>query len=483
MKEKPNILWLCTDQQRFDTLGCYGNRYVNTPNIDSLAEDGALFENAFSQSPVCSPSRGSFLSGRYPITCRMRQNGADIPDSELLVTKIFHDAGYYCGLAGKLHLRACNPVSGCTDMESRISDGYDEFHWSHDTSKSWGLHNEYYKWLADVHGTTYHTINTSESEYVQYGMPIEQHQSYWCAQKAIDFINERKRSQQPWLFSVNFYDPHHPFDPPRELLDRYTAMLDDIPLPAYFDGEERTKTIWQIQDHGGAYNHTSGYPFDKMNDIDHRMVRAAYWAMCDMLDIQVGRIIEALRENDELEDTIILFHSDHGEMLGDHGIYLKGPFFYDCAIKVPLIISWPGHIKNQRISQLVELMDIPETLLDLCGLDRYVGMQGQSLKPVLNGEQKNNLHRDVYCEYLNAMACHKSPKAFASMIRSEQWKLVVSHSGNGEGELYDLINDPTESMNLFNDQGHAEIKAAMTSRLLDRWSHMVDPVPVRKAEW
>jgi arylsulfatase A-like enzyme len=135
---KPNILWICTDQQRFDTLGCYGNTFVNTPVLDKLAEEGALFETAISQSPVCSPSRGCFLTGRYPNTCRIRQNGADIPDTEVLVTKLFHENGYRCGLSGKLHIRACNPKSGCTEIESRIVDGYDEFHWSHDTAPVWG---------------------------------------------------------------------------------------------------------------------------------------------------------------------------------------------------------------------------------------------------------------------------------------------------------------------------------------------------------
>jgi arylsulfatase A-like enzyme len=139
MTKGPNILWICTDQQRLDTLGCYGNSFVRTPVLDSLAGESALFEKAFCQSPACTPSRGSFLTGRYPVTSRTRQNGTDIPSSEILVTKLFHDAGYYCGLSGKLHLSACNPASGCTEMERRIDDGYDEFHWSHDTAALWGL--------------------------------------------------------------------------------------------------------------------------------------------------------------------------------------------------------------------------------------------------------------------------------------------------------------------------------------------------------
>ena len=129
---RPNILWICTDQQRWDTLGCYGNPYVHTPHIDRLASEGVLFERCFSQSPVCTPSRASFLTGRYPRTTRCRQNGQDIPDDEVLVTRLLADAGYVCGLAGKLHLSACNP-SVTPEMEPRIDDGYEVFHWSHDT--------------------------------------------------------------------------------------------------------------------------------------------------------------------------------------------------------------------------------------------------------------------------------------------------------------------------------------------------------------
>jgi len=482
-KEKsPNILWICSDQQRYDTLGCYGNAYVHTPNLDKLAERGALFENAVCQSPICSPSRGSFLTGRYPITCHQRQNGADIPSSEILVTKLFHDAGYYCGLSGKLHIRACNPASGCKEMESRIDDGYDEFHWSHDTGASWGLHNEYYQWLHDTYGTTYHTENTPQSRFVQFGMPIEQHQSYWCADKAIEFITSNKESEKPWLFSVNMYDPHHPFDPPRELLERYLTHLDDIPLPDYIPGEEQTKTIWQQQDHTGAYNHHAGFDFTAMNNTDHRMVRAAYWAMCDMIDLQIGRMLDALKKCGELDNTIILFHSDHGEMLGDHGVYLKGPYFYDPCVKIPLIISWPGHVPQGRYTQLVQLMDLPKTILELSNIPTLERMQGDSLCKVFESRTQQ-LHESAYCEYLNAMPWHKNPKAFASMVRTNDWKLVVSHSVKGEGEMYDLHADPGEHHNLYTDSRYLGKKEELMEELLNHWAHMADPEPLRKSDW
>ncbi|NHZ87196.1 MAG: sulfatase-like hydrolase/transferase, partial [Planctomycetia bacterium] len=152
---KPNILWICSDQQRWDTLGCYGNSFVRTPNIDRLAGQGVLFERSYSQSPVCTPSRASFLTGRYPRTTLCRENGQNIPENTILVTKLLADAGYTCGLSGKLHLSACEPEV-CKVMEPRIDDGYSEFHWSHHAGEGWGFNNEYWAWLREQ-GVRYET--------------------------------------------------------------------------------------------------------------------------------------------------------------------------------------------------------------------------------------------------------------------------------------------------------------------------------------
>ena len=490
MEQKPNILWICSDQQRYDTLGCYGNRFVKTPALDSLAAESVLFENAFCQSPVCTPSRGSFLTGRYPVTSGTRQNGADIPDTEVLVTKLFHDAGYYCGLSGKLHLSACNPQSGCTQMERRIDDGYDEFHWSHDTGGHWGLYNEYYKWLDEVHHTTYRTENLPETKWVQKGMPGNQSQSHWCIQKAIDFINNRRDTGKPWLFSVNMYDPHHAFDPPMEYLKPYLENLNDIPLPSHKPGEENEKPVWQKMDHENAYNNNAGFPYPQLTDREHRLIRAAYWAMCDQIDYETSRVLEALDRTGQRDNTIIIFMSDHGELLGDHGIYLKGPHFYDCSVKVPLIIHWKNHFSTGRRSGLVELNDLPQTLLELCGLPVHEGMQGKTLKPMLLGG-KDSPHRSVYSEYLNAMPWHTGPHAFATMVRTEKYKLTAAHSYcpgvSGEncpsGELYDLTNDPGEHTNLYNNPEYLSVKAEMLERLLYHWSCTADPLPARKSAW
>ncbi|TDF92816.1 DUF4976 domain-containing protein [Paenibacillus piri] len=479
--EKPNILWICTDQQRFDTMGCYGNSFVKTPNIDKLAKNGVLFENAFCQATVCTPSRASFLTGRYPRTTRCRQNGQNIPKDELLVTRLLSDAGYTGGLSGKLHLSACNPKV-TTATERRIEDGYSQFHWSHHPEDDWPT-NEYIQWLR-AKGKAYRPLPIEGSRYVQIGPDAEDHQTTWCAEKAIGFIEANERYTSPWFFSVNMFDPHHPFNPPQTHLQRYLDRLDDIPLPNFTPGELDSKSYFQRYDHNGAYGDSRLYPFSTMTDQDNRMVRAAYWAMIDLIDEQVGRMIDALERTAQLDNTIIIFMSDHGELLGDHGVYLKGAFFYEPSVHVPLIISNPARFSpNRRNRELVELVDLAPTLMEAAGLNIHPGMQGKSLWPLLTGAERSEKHReDVYCEHYNASSKQNGIGGFATMVRTERYKLVSYHKRN-EGELYDLQQDPDEIHNLWNDPNLSAVKLEMYERLCDRMAETVDPLPERLAVW
>lgn len=475
---KPNILWICTDQQRFDSLGCYGNEFVKTPNIDKLAQNGVLFENAYCQSTICSPSRTSFLTGRYPRTTGCTKNGQNIPEEEVLVTRLLNESGYTCGLSGKLHLSACHPKVS-KGLERRINDGYDQFHWSHHPNEDWPV-NEYSHWLRSK-GKTYHSRPVDDCEYVSYGPNADDHQTTWCAEKAINFIEEKQHSQQPWLFSVNIFAPHHPFDPPESYLQRYLDSLNDIPLPNYSEGELENKPVVQKRDHCGAYANPQLYPFCNMSENDHKYLRAAYWAMCDLIDEQIGRIIEALEGTGQLNNTIVIFMSDHGELLGDHGMYLKGPHFYEESVHVPLIISYPEIFRtNTRETEMVELLDLAPTLLEAAGLDKYPGMQGKSLWKLLTGI-KTQHREDVYCEVEETRG-NKEFDGNATMIRTKTHKLVLYRS-DFAGELYDLLEDPLERENLWESEEHTDVKSLMMEQLCRRLADMVDPLPPKIAPW
>ena len=492
MEKRPNILWLCSDQQRFDTLGCYGNPFVRTPNLDRLAESGVRFERAYCQNPVCTPSRASFLTGRYPRTCRARQNGKEIPEEEVLVTRLLHDAGYTGGLSGKLHLSNCHPAY-CKTRERRINDGYDTFAWSHDHGNPFSWEgNEYASWLREqgVEPPARPRPRREDCRYVRVGMPPELHHSKWCADRAIRFMEEARTEGKPWFFSLNWFDPHHPFDPPAEYLERYLPILDRLPLPNYEPGELENKSSLQRSEHLGAYGKAGSFAYDEMTEYDHRMIRAAYYAMVDFLDVQVGRLLCYLEESGQLEDTIILFHSDHGESLGDHGMYLKGAYFYEGSVHVPLIISQKGRFRQGTVSNaLVELTDLAPTLLDACGLPACPGMQGRSLLPLLTGEAPaDHFREDVYCEFCKT-DMQGEINAFCTMLCDGRWKLTKIHAlapryaPDCEGELYDLVADPLERRNLYLDAAHAEVRTRMLEKLCDRIALTADPLPLTSAPW
>ena len=256
-----------------------------------------------------------------------------------------------------------------------------------------------------------------------------------------------------------------------------------IPLPNYVPDELDSKPVWQRIDHDGAYGGVGGFRHDDMAQRDHRLVRAAYWAMVDLIDSQVGRMLDTLKATGQLENILVIFTSDHGEMLGDHGVYLKGPYFYEPAIRVPLIISWPGVVESAtRTDALVELVDLAPSLVDACGMERDPGMQGRTLWPLLTGNAPLNQHRDdVYCEFYGSNF-HYTPAAYTTMVRAERYKLTVAH-GENTGELYDLEDDPNETISRWDDPAYGGIRLEMMMRLADRMAWTVDPLPEREAPW
>ncbi|MHC4405992.1 MAG: sulfatase family protein [Planctomycetota bacterium] len=466
--DRPNVLWICTDQQRFDTIRALGNARINTPNLDRLVAGGVTFTEAFAQSPVCTPSRAAFLTGRYPRTTRCRQNGQAIPPDERLVTRTLAEAGYTCGLAGKLHLSSC--AGG--RVEQRIDDGYRVFHWSHHPQPDWP-ENAYTQWLA-AQGRSWNELYDGPSTpYVKHGIPAELHQTTWCAEMAVDFI--RENAGRPWLFSFNCFDPHHPFDPPAEYLGRYRP--EEMPLPKHRPGELENKPRYQQLDHAWAHNEPGYFHVAAMTDDDRRQITAAYYAMIELIDAQVGRMLDAVEATGQSENTIVIFMSDHGEMLGDHGIYLKGPHCYDEAIRVPLVIRWPRRFQaGLRADALVELIDLPPTLLEAAGLEVPERMQGRSLFSIAAGEADPSRHRQaVYCEYYNAWTHEHS---YATVLRTRGEKIVVYH-GIDEGELYDLGEDPGEFDNLWGSSAHAAMKARLLKQAFDASVFTMDPLPPR----
>lgn len=458
---RPNILWICTDQQRYDTIGALGNAHVRTPNIDRLAGQGAAFTQCYSQSPICTPSRACFLTGCYPSTIHVNRNGNEFfPCPERLISRRLADAGYDCGLAGKLHLAAANGR-----VEPRFGDGYRFYRWSHHPYPEdfWpNEHHDYQRWLAEQ-GVAWSAHYGPREGLVARGVPAEYHQTTWCANEAIAFLSESRDG--PWLMSVNPFDPHPPFDPPEENMARMDVAAMPLPL---FEPEEMSAQLA----FGGIDHQTPRCV--SPDDYDARRMVAAYYAQIELIDEQVGRLLDALEATNQRDGTIVIFTSDHGDMLGDHGLLQKGCRFYEGAVHVPLIVSWPGQVQpGLRSDALVELADLPATLMEATGLDVPDYVQGRSLLPILSGRAEPHRHRDfVRSEYHDALPM--SDASHANMIFDGRHKLVMYH-GHGVGELYDLREDPQEYHNLWADPAHGQVRRELTERIFDAVMLATDP--------
>ena len=454
----PNILWICTDQQRYDTIGALNNAQVHTPNIDKLAASGVAFERAYCQSPICTPSRGSFLTGMYPSTIHGCFNGNQNWDEAApLVTALLADAGYDCALAGKLHLAG---TFGRVEPRPR-HDGYRLFHWSHDPEDQWDEGHAYADWIAEK-GHVLGELRKRPRE-----IPPELHQSTWCSDRAIDFI-EADHAGKPWLMSVNIFDPHEPFDPPQEYLDRFDVESMSGPLFRESDLEAQKKLA-------GVDFQT---PCRRPEEFDAKWIQAAYYAMIELIDDNVGRMLEALERTGQRDNTVVIFMSDHGECLGDHGLLQKGCRFYEGLVRVPLIMSLPGQfLENVRRGALVELLDIAPTLLELAGVPIPERMQGRSLTRLLKHADAADTHREfLRSEYYNAINSDFNPRfggSYASMLRDERFKLVVYH-GHDIGELFDLEADPGEFDNLWDEPAWQETKIDLLLQSFDALAFATD---------
>ncbi len=454
---RPNVLWICTDQQRWDTIACLGNEHIRTPNIDRIAKEGTTFLNTFCQSPICTPSRASFLTGKYASTVHGCSNGNDRwSEAAPLVTKLLSDSGYCCGLAGKLHLAGCHGR-----VEPRPEDdGYTVFHWSHSNLDIWPEGHAYADWVKEKGG------NLGELYQETGYMEPELHQTKFCADQAIEFMETDW--EKPWLMSVNIFDPHLPWDPPKSYLERYDP--DAMPDPLFRESDLEAQAKLKALDFMSVGR--------RPEEFQAKEKIAAYYAMIEQIDDHVGRLLESLERTGQRENTIVIFTSDHGEMLGDHGLISKGCRFYEGLVHVPLIISWPGFIQEgKRKEALVELTDIAPTLLDYAGVTIPKDMVGRSLRKMLEGDLDQ--HRQfVRCEFYQALSL-LAPKredwegSFATMIRTDRYKLAVYH-GHEFGELFDLEKDPDEFENLWDNPDYAEKRFELMKQAFDQTAFAVD---------
>lgn len=441
----PNIIWITDDQHRYDSLGCSGNHVVRTPHLDALAADGVRFTNCFSQSPVCAAQRASFLTGRYPHLHGQLSNGFTMAPGEVWWTELLRAAGYLTAGIGKMHLEPWDDARG---FEVRFIVEGKDFLMGDD---------EYAKLCKAKYGFVRPKARYSERGLSMYHptlseVPYDDYIDTFVTDEAVRFLDRTKDDARPLALHVSLLSPHHPLDPPKEHFDRYADA--PVPLHRFSPDEKRTKPPEQTK---------QMWFWDRANEEHRRRAWRSYYALVTLVDEQVGRLIEKLGEVGRLDDAFVVFTTDHGEMLFDHGLFDKAFAFYDPVIHVPAIVRWPRHLPaGTAVDGLVESTDLVATTLAAAGLDVPPFMTSRNLLPLMRGEVESV--RDY------AVTQHFNIRS----IRTRDMKLVF-YGGRDYGELYDLAADPDEMRNRWDDPACTGAKADLMRRLVDWTVWASDP--------
>lgn len=502
---RPNILFIMTDQQRHDCFGAGGNRIIRTPALDRLAADGANFFHAVVQSPVCVPSRACFFTGRYAHSHRNRVNYTELDTREVLLPARLQAAGYRTALIGKTHLYYRYPPT----PEEAGRTGFDvvELHDGVPFTDQW---SDYAKWrdehdpMRDIH---YRRLAESVPR-LRKDLPAganpyraavagEFTDTTWTGLRTRHWLKqlaaERKSDGggKPFFLFSSFFKPHSPY----EIAQPFDAMYNDIeiPLPRPYCLEEIRRLPAPLV---SLILRGKKPPYDMDRDQLEWIYRSYYGAISH-IDREVGLILDTLRETGQADNTIVVFTSDHGDQLLEHGLLGKNVFF-EASIRVPLVIAWPGRIRPGRHDELVESVDVLPTLMELADLDEPYSCQGQSLAPlVADGFEKRPYEaRDaVFCENVipevithGSLDFHfekeKGVKGIrhpdAKMVRTRKWK--YNYYPEGFAELYDLENDPNEDHNLADDVRRKPAADELKDRIL-HWLVTADEADQIAPRW
>jgi len=467
MSQRPNILLLMTDQQRYDSLGCYGCPCARTPNLDRLAAEGALFEQDYVNNPLCTPSRASMFTGKHLPGHGVYRLYDNLPESEVLFTKHLQALDYTTALFGKLHVSSRD----YEHYQRHPHDGFDIFELCMEPCLLMDApYQAYSQWLETNH-PEFRTRMMKEGRNVLHH-PQEKHMTHWAAERTIDFLKHHDRTK-PFFAMMSIFDPHNPYeDYPQEMAERIDPARIPDPVVRQDNFEGLPPAI--LREHHGC----GLGDFDRFTRQDLDKIRFGYHASIAFADQEFGRVLAVLEAQGLADNTLVVFTSDHGDMLGDHGLLVKGAFFYDANTRVPLILRWPERFSGGRRSPaLVQNHDLAATILAAAGMDREavssVMPDARDLTPLAAGEA-SEVHEEVVCCYRNSglsgeptRTPYWDPPIHATMLRAGRYKLNLWHAREEPaGELYDMENDPGEQQNLWADPAHTAARLELTERLL-----------------
>lgn len=454
---RPNFLIIMSDEHAPMFSSAYGHALVRTPNMDRLAKQGATFDAAYCNAPLCVPSRQSFMTGQFVSHCKGWDNAKPLPSDIMTWPYALRSMGYDAALSGKMHLIGPDKLHGFSKQLA-----YDPHGGSHEDAESArrlglssGGEHPIYLWQDGVPTAkepwqSVHEARAGTGPMIQADDAIEA--------AALEYLKDPARREQSFALCVGFVAPHFPFVVPEPYFSMYYPNNADMPNnpPGHLDNLP-----------AAAQRLRQAFGFYGYGDDEILRARAAYYGLITYLDDKIGRMLDALDEQGLADNTIVIHTSDHGESLGEHGLWRKMNF-YEQSARVPLQVTWPGKIRGgQRFPGAVSLVDLTATILDMADVPNekrgLMDLDGESLLPLMR-EETTASKDEAFTEHL----AHGTDRAQA-MIRQANWKLCYSHGSLPDIELYDLEADPGEFENLAGDPKHSDIQAWLLARIMEIW--------------
>ncbi|HYC49278.1 MAG TPA: sulfatase-like hydrolase/transferase [Burkholderiales bacterium] len=506
MPGQPNILLITSDQQRADCVG-YENAHIRTPHVDRLAREGTRFSACITPNLVCQPARAAMLTGLLPLTNGVCDNGVDLDPEvgEAGFAGTLARAGYRTAFIGKAHFSSkftFEPTGTpeCYKSQSKFGPawfgpymGFQHVELAALGQMQRGRPMErppvghYERWLVS-RGTDEEALalwaqrlrpDTGAAQTWYSGLPVAWHSSTWVADRTIRWL-DRRSTDAPFCAWVSFPDPHHPFDCPAP----WSLMYDpqDMPLPAHRTRDLERRPWWhkaslegtpQLADPALFKFRTERSRMPDQTDAQLAEMTANYYGMISLIDHNVGRILDALDSAGLAQDTLVIYTSDHGELLGNHGLYLKGPTPYEDLLRVPLVARGPGVKADRVVAEPVSTLDFTSTFLEYARVSQPRALQSRSLRALLAGEPETRTV--AYSEW----HVHPSRCGVALKLRTVRTKThkCTFELESGAGELYDLVNDPHEMNNVFDDPAYAKTRKELEHLMRARPGRVRDDLP------
>lgn len=434
---------------RYDCIGANGNSLIHTPNLDRLSNNGIAFSDCYGQNPLCMPSRCSFMTGCYPQQTTVMCNRNELPDSfSSTPARVFGVGGYRTTQIGKLHFQHHEDY----DLSAGPcrTYGFERFYRSEEP----GCYEDAYRmWLRGEHPEYVETFtlprpmskerHTEAVHYTVLDAPWQYSHSGWIATQFERYFSAWGLRGGNHFIHLGFFAPHPPLNPTREMMEPY----ENISNNDFFN------FIWE---EASDFRHDGRFCKEKLIERQRH-----FYAMVTGVDLAVGHVLDVLEARGELDDTLIIFGSDHGDACGDHGAISKDTRYFDGVMHVPLVLHWPKAFgtEGRRINGLIEMVDIMPTLSELCGIPLHENFQGRSYAKVLFGEEEFKPRQDVY-------AIHSPADV---MLRTDNYKYLLYWRNNERKEiLFDLKKDPKEINNVADNPEYTNVLRSMRDRMLER---------------